>query len=222
MRESKIFTESGKKNRLNAINQQKQHRSRSLNCLVVIAHPLEDSLCHYLAGEVINHLTAKGYVITVKDLYKENFNPVLSATERAGYYSEQFDARQLEEDIIQLQEAESLVLLFPTWWFSFPAILKGWFDRVWAPGYAYNHAPDLGTILPCLTGLKEVKVITTLGASWWVDYFIVRRPVKRISKTALLGACTTNCTFQMLSLYKCENITQSNVAAFIKKMQTTF
>jgi len=92
-----------------------------LNCLVVIAHPLEDSFCHYLAGEVINHLTAKGYVITVKDLYKENCAPVLSATERAGYYAEQFDARLLKDDIIQLQEAESLVFIFPTWWFSFPA-----------------------------------------------------------------------------------------------------
>ncbi|HHB76383.1 MAG TPA: flavodoxin family protein [Desulfobulbus sp.] len=193
-----------------------------MKCLVVIAHPLEDSLCHHLAGEVIHHLTAKGYVITVKDLYKENFDPVLSATERAGYYAEQFDVRLLKDDIIQLQEAESLVFIFPTWWFSFPAILKGWFDRVWAPGYAYNHASDLGAISPCLTGLKEVKVVTTLGAPWWVDFFIVQKPVKKVLKTALLGACTTNCTFRMLSLYRSENISQARVAAFVKKIQNTF
>ena len=193
-----------------------------MKCLVVLAHPLEDSLCSYLAAETIGLLTAKGYEITIKDLYKERFNPVLTREERESYYGKAFDARQVAGDIDQLRKAESLVLIFPTWWFGFPAILKGWFDRVWAPGYAYNHASDLGAITPCLDRLKEVKVVTTLGAPWWVDVFVLWKPVNRILKIALLGACTKNCRFKMLSLYKSERIRPSKAARFVKKIKASF
>lgn len=64
-----------------------------MKCLVVLAHPLEDSLCSYLAAETIGLLTAKGYEITIKDLYKERFNPVLTREERESYYGKAFDCR---------------------------------------------------------------------------------------------------------------------------------
>jgi len=193
-----------------------------LKCLVVLAHPLEDSLCGCLAGETMGHLKAKGYDITLKDLYKERFDPVLTGRERKSYYTKAFDVGQLREDIDLLREAESLVLIFPTWWFGFPGILKGWFDRVWAPGYAYHHASDLGAITPCLDRLKEVKVITTLGAPWWVDTFVLWKPVNRVLKIAILGACTKKCEFKMLSLYKSETVTEERVAKFVKKMKACF
>lgn len=193
-----------------------------MKCLVVVTHPLKNSLCHHLARQTIEHLKSKGYDVTVKDLYQEAFDPVLSRSERQSYYHEQFDARKLEADIAQLKQAESLVLVFPTWWFCFPAMLKGWFDRVWAPTHAYNHASDLGAITPCLDNLKEVKVITTLGSPWWVDVFVLRKPVYRIFKIALLGACTRNCKFQMLSLYKCEDVSQSKFDGFVDKIKDKF
>jgi len=193
-----------------------------MKCLVVVAHPLEDSLCQHLAKETIQHMKDKGYQVTIKDLYKEGFNPLLTVAERSSYYDAQFDVSQLHDDIAQLQEAESLVLVFPTWWFSFPAILKGWFDRVWAPSYAYDHASDLGAITPCLLGLREVKVVTTLGAPWWVDFFVMRKPVKRVLKYGILGACTKKCDFQMLSLYESEKLTEEKVGAFVGKIRSVF
>jgi len=194
----------------------------TVNCLVVLAHPLNNSLNKHLADKTIQHLKNKGYKVTVKDLYAERFDPVLNKPERESYYATQFDAQQLESDIAQLKQAESLVLIFPTWWFSFPAILKGWFDRVWAPGHAYEHASDFGPIKQCLSNLKEMKVITTLGSAWWVDTFIIRKPVKKVLKLALLGACATNCKFKMLSLYKSEKLTQTKVDKFISKIESQF
>jgi NAD(P)H dehydrogenase (quinone) len=155
-----------------------------LKCLVVIAHPLENSLCKHLSEKTIKHMQDSGHKVIVKDLYKENFNPVLTEVERASYYKKQFDSTRLKNELDQLKEAESLILIFPTWWFSFPAILKGWFDRVWAPGYAYNHASDFGPITPCLEKLKQVNVITTLGSPWWIDFFVLWRPVKKVLKIA--------------------------------------
>lgn len=193
-----------------------------MNCLVVLAHPLENSLCKHLADKTIDHLKKQGYQITVKDLYGEGFNPVLSRSERESYYQDQFDEHQVKSDIEQLKQVESLVLIFPTWWFGFPAILKGWFDRVWAPGHAYEHASDYGPIKQCLSNLKEMKVVTTLGSPWWVDTFILRKPVEKVLKFALLGACATNCNFKMLSLYKSEKLTKSKIDKFIGKIESKF
>jgi len=102
-------------------------------------------------------------------------------------------------------------MVFPTWWFSFPAILKGWFDRVWAPTVAYDHATDYGPIKPRLVNLKKTLVITTLGAPWWVDYFILWRPVKRVIRFALLGACARGCSLKYLSFYKCEKLDKDKI-----------
>lgn len=194
----------------------------SMNCLVVLVHPLNNSLCHYLAIKTINHLKEKGYTVSIKDLYKEEFDPVLTKAERISYYESKFDGKQVQSDIEQLKAAESLILIFPTWWFGFPAILKGWFDRVWAPGHAYEHASDYGPIKQCLSNLKEMKVVTTLGSPWWVDAFILRKPVKRVLKTALLGACTKQCNFKMLSLYNSEKVTKKRVAQFVAKIESKF
>lgn len=190
-----------------------------MKCLLVRVHPVENSLCRYLSVQAEEHLRKKGYELVVKDLYQDGFQPCLSQSERETYYSERFDVSQLEKDVEQLQWAESLVLVFPTWWFGFPAILKGWFDRVWAPGYAYNHASDLGAITPCLLNLKEVKVITTLGSPWWVDWFVMWQPVRRTLKIALLGACTRGCRFKMLSLYKSEKLSQPQLDRFVEKIK---
>ncbi len=193
-----------------------------MNCLVVLAHPLENSLCMHLADKTIKHLEKKGYRVTIKNLYKEDFNPVLNQSERKSYYTSQFDEALISADIRQLKEVESLVLIFPTWWFGFPAILKGWFDRVWAPGHAYEHATDYGAIKRCLNNLKEMKVVTTLGSPWWVDTFILRQPVKKVLKMALLGACATNCKFKMLSLYKSEKLTTAKIEKFVSEIEAKF
>ncbi|WP_085905732.1 NAD(P)H-dependent oxidoreductase [Kiloniella majae] len=193
-----------------------------MKCLVVIAHPLEDSLCKHLAKETIAHLETKGYKITVKDLYSESFAPALAHAERQSYFTEEFDSSALERDLTQLKETESLVLIFPTWWFGFPAILKGWFDRVWAPGHAYDHADDNKAILPKLDNLVEMKVITTLGSPRWVDLLILRQPVRRVLKTAIRGTCAPKCRFQMLSLYSSESLSKEKVDRFIRKIRTRF
>jgi putative NADPH-quinone reductase len=192
-----------------------------MKCLVVIAHPLADSLCHTLSTVAIEALRRQGHDVQIEDLYKTNFSPVLTESERQSYYVAPFDSDAIQPRISQLQDAEIIVLLFPTWWFGFPAILKGWFDRVWAPGVAYDHASDLGPITPRLGKLRRVLAITTLGSPWWVDFFVLWQPVKRVLRIALLGACTRGCKFQMLSLYKAESLVTSRVERFCSQISTT-
>ena len=97
-----------------------------------------------------------------------------------------------------------------------PAILKGWIDRVFAPGIAFDHASDFGPIKPRLTNLKKVVVITTLGSPAWIDWLVMRRPVRRILKTAVFGLCAPQAKFSMLSLYKAENPPDQRIEHFRK------
>ncbi|MGB0127847.1 MAG: NAD(P)H-dependent oxidoreductase [Rhodocyclaceae bacterium] len=190
-----------------------------MNCLVVIAHPLPDSLCHTLARVAIGILTAAGHEVAVEDLCKSGFSPALTPRERATYYGGPFDASAVQAQVERLLAAEALVLVFPTWWFGFPAVLKGWFDRVWVPGFAYDHAGDLGPIKPHLNKLRHALAITSLGSPWWVDRFVMWQPVKRVLKTALLGTCAPACRFEMLSIYKAERLTDAQVQRFSARVR---
>jgi putative NADPH-quinone reductase len=190
-----------------------------LKCLVVVAHPLRESLCQTMARSVVETLSASGHTVVVEDLYEAGFAPGLMANERSSYYKPPFDAASVQAQVDRLLNAEALILVFPTWWFGFPAILKGWFDRVWAPGIAYDHASDFGPIRARLHKLRKVCAITTLGSPWWVDWLVMRQPVKRILKTALLGTCAPACKFNMLSLYRAERLSGAQVHAFCARIR---
>ena len=192
-----------------------------MKCLVVIAHPLGDSLCASMAKKAVATLTANGHEVVVENLYAEGFGAALSVAERVSYYAGRYDSAATQPAIDRLLWAEGLVLCFPTWWFGFPAILKGWFDRTWAPGFAYDHASDLGPIKPRLKNLRRMLAVTTLGAPWWVDRIVMRQPVRRVLKTAILGACAPSCRFEMLTQYKSENLNGTQVERFASKVEHT-
>lgn len=190
-----------------------------MKCLVVIAHPLRESLCNSLAVKVIESLTAVGHEVLVEDLYRNEFAAALTVSERASYYGQCYESTAVHSEIDRLLSADGIVLCFPTWWFGFPAILKGWFDRVWGPGVAYDHANDLGPIKPRLHSLRKVLAITSLGSPWWVDKIVMRQPVKRVLKTAILGTCAPACHFEMLSLYKSERLERARVERFAARVE---
>lgn len=190
-----------------------------MKCLVVIAHPLRESLCHALAAKAAATLEASGHEVLIEDLYQGGFSSALTAEERASYYGRRYETTAIQPEIDRLLDSEGLVLCFPTWWFGFPAILKGWFDRTWGPGVAYDHADDLGRIKPKLRRLKKMLAITSLGAPWWIDRIVMRQPVKRVLKIALLGACAPACDFQMLSLYKAERLKEEQVKRFSARVE---
>jgi len=190
-----------------------------MKCLVVVAHPVTDSLCHSLARSAIQALAKAGHEVQVENLYQTEFLPSLSISERQSYYRPPFDSSAVQSQVSHLLSAEALVLVFPTWWFGFPAILKGWFDRVWAPGIAYDHATDLGPIKPRLHNLQRALAITSLGSPWWVDRLLLWQPVKRILKTALLGTCAPACRFEMVSLYKAECLSPNEVEVFCSRIE---
>lgn len=187
--------------------------------LVVIAHPQSTSLCHALATDVIATLHSAGHEVVIENLYERSFDPRLTQTERDSYYTHPFDQKAIQGECERLSNADGIVLLFPTWWFGLPAILKGWFDRVWAPGVAFNHSAQFGPITANLTQLKRVLVVTSLGSPWWVDRLIMRRPVRKQLKYALLKVCAPQARFEMTSVYKSEQINTERFQRIVKHIQ---
>ncbi len=188
-------------------------------CLLVSCHPLADSLCDHLVARVNQSFAGHPIEVEHLDLYDSNFAAPLSAAERRGYFTGEFDASALSEQIAALKRAEILVLVFPTWWFGLPALLKGWFDRVWAPGVAFDHSTKpSGRITSKLGGLKHCLVVTTLGSPWWFDRLILRRPLRRILKKALIGPCAPAARFDMLSLYNAMALEPPRLKRFLGRI----
>lgn len=189
-----------------------------MRCLVVKAHPLAESLCSTLTARILHVLRDAGHAVELEDLYERKFAASLTEAERRGYYTA-YSMEEVAPQVGRLLAAEAIVLVFPTWWFGFPAILKGWFDRVWAPGVAYDHGDDLGPIKPRLTRLRHMLAVTSLGSPWWVDRLILRQPVKKVLKTAIVRSCAPSCRLQMLSLYGSERLTPTQVARFTNRIE---
>ena len=124
-----------------------------MNILIVHAHPEPRSLNGALKDFAVRHLEAAGHAVQVSDLYAMQWQPSLDAHDSLdGAAGERFDAsrdsrlaydsgRQSLDIALEQQKlrwADTVILQFPLWWFSMPAILKGWVDRVYANGFAYG------------------------------------------------------------------------------------
>lgn len=121
--------------------------------LLLLANPNPRSFTHAVTDELEAVIATLGHTVERRDLYAMQFNPVLSADDVRRFFSGELpdDVRQAQADI---RDADVIHLVFPLWWTGLPAILKGYVDRVFAPGFAYGRGADGVTIQPLLTGRR--------------------------------------------------------------------
>ncbi len=127
---------------------------------LIIAHPDPSSLSFQIYHELAEVLESEGHKVFRQDLYGDSFNPVMPLDELKRRMSlDPLVTRYSRE----LTESESIVIIHPDWWAGPPAILKGWVDRVFRPGTAYDEIRDFPEddkkFFPLLT-LKKAAVIT--------------------------------------------------------------
>ncbi len=109
-----------------------------MKACIVFAQPGTDSFCHEILSRVKTALTKANVEVTVRDLYQMNFNPVLSGEEQHSNENNQ-PVTEIEEEQQLVVEADLLVMIYPVWWWSQPAILKGWIDRVFTNNFAFHY-----------------------------------------------------------------------------------
>ena len=110
-----------------------------MKVLVVMAHPRRDSLTGQVADAVMAGLAEAGHEAELADLYREGFDPTMAPPDEPdwGREDKRYSAA-VQAEVERLNRNRAVVLVFPIWWWSFPAMLKGWIDRVWNKDIAYG------------------------------------------------------------------------------------
>ncbi len=110
-----------------------------MRVLIVLSHPRRDSLTGQVADAVAAGLNQAGHQTEIADLYREGFDPILMPEDEPDWGREdKVYSDAVHREMARLDRNEAIILVFPIWWWSFPAMLKGWVDRVWNKDYAYG------------------------------------------------------------------------------------
>jgi putative NADPH-quinone reductase len=133
-----------------------------MRVLHLYCHPVPESFHGALRAAALAGLARAGHEVDLLDLYAEGFDPVLGAEERRAYHDLARSRHGLEGYIERLQRAEALVVQFPAWCFGPPAMLKGFFDRLFMPGVAFDLG-DPARVRPLLGNIRRVAGIVTYG-----------------------------------------------------------
>lgn len=190
-----------------------------MRVLVVYAHPLGDSFAAVLRDAVVKQLRAAGHEVDLCDLYAEGFDPVLTAAERRAYNTAHPDLSAIEPHVARLRAAEALVVCFPTWWYGMPAMLKGWFDRVWVTGVAFTLPEGGGAIRPALHNIQKFAVVTTYGSPWWLMNLVLRAPVRAVLIGGLRRLCRKDCRWLFLALSNIDGASRARCARFLARVE---
>jgi NAD(P)H dehydrogenase (quinone) len=110
-----------------------------LDILLVVVHPRPDSLTHAVAQAFAEATEAEGHRVAWADLHAEGFDPVLRAADEPDWDDlTKTYSPEVQAEMARIEAAQATVIVFPVWWWSMPAMLKGWIDRVWNHGWSYG------------------------------------------------------------------------------------
>lgn len=183
--------------------------------LVVFAHPVPESLGAAAHGVVVETLAGRGWEVDDCDLYAEGFDPVMTTEERRSYHDTSVNTAPVQPYVDRLRAAEAFILCFPVWNFGYPAILKGFFDRVMLPGVTFHLAE--GKLTPCLDNIRKLAAVTTYGSTP-LRAFLAGDPPKRLFKRSVWGTLRPE-KARYIAQYDMNNINAAGRGAFLARVR---
>jgi NAD(P)H dehydrogenase (quinone) len=189
-----------------------------MKIVVVYSHPVAESFGAAVLETVLSALQANGHEVRLLDLYQMNFDPVMQADERRTYNDRAPTDPALTEHIEALRWAEGIVFVYPTWWYSMPAIMKGWFDRVWGVDVAFALDPNGGAIVPLMRHVKFLAVVTTCGASFLISH-LMGHPGRRIILRGIRAICAPTVRTMFMAHYRMDSSTHESRTAYLAKVR---
>jgi NAD(P)H dehydrogenase (quinone) len=149
--------------------------------LIINGHPDEKSFCNSLAQSYKKGSDSGGPNCKLVNLYDLQFNPILNH----GYRL----ITELEPDLLEIQQdilnADHLVMVYPNWWGTYPALLKGFIDRVFLPGFAFKYRENSLLWDKLLKG-KSARLIVTMDTPAWYYFLVNRSPGHNSMKKGIL------------------------------------
>jgi NAD(P)H dehydrogenase (quinone) len=186
--------------------------------LVIYCHPVAESFAAAAHATVLQALDAGGHEVMDVDLYAEGFDPVMSRQDRLDYQNTARNIRPVRKYDDQLTAAEAIVLVYPAWWYGMPAMLKGYFDRVWLPGVAFDVSPDGRVLTDRLKGLRHIIVVTTYGGSWWLVRVGLGDPARKIISRAVRSLCARDCRVEWYVHYNMDRAKPPQLRRFLERI----
>ncbi|MFZ5782707.1 MAG: NAD(P)H-dependent oxidoreductase [Pseudomonadota bacterium] len=186
---------------------------------VVCCHPLTDSFDHALFRAVVGTLEGNGHDVVATDLYRESFQPAMTERERRTYMGNDYDDSAVASYVETLRSVDGIILCFPHWWFSMPAMLKGWVDRVWGPGTAFLYDEKDGHLRPNLHNIKLFGVVTSYGSSWWMVHLFAGNAGHKVLMRGMKPLCARDARSFYLAHYGMDGSTPESRKAFLEKVK---
>ncbi|MBN1563733.1 MAG: NAD(P)H-dependent oxidoreductase [Anaerolineae bacterium] len=181
-----------------------------MRVMVTIDHPWSQSFNHAILARVVETLRAGGHEVDVLNLHQENFDPVLRVNELAVYTEGRYLDPKVGAYQKRIEQAQHLIYIFPVWWEVMPALLKGFFDKVFLPDWAFTEADAT----PLLTHITGATVITTMGAPQ-----VIHTAVEAVLCRGILGFCGIQ-HYKWFNLVDVANVLPEQRAAFLDEIET--
>lgn len=186
-----------------------------MKVLVLFAHPVPESFSSALHDKVVTSLENKGWDVDDCDLNAEGFSPVLTAEERRNYHDEEINTVPVQTYVDRVRAADALVLVFPVWNFGYPAILKGFMDRVFLPGVSFKLVD--GKVTGNLRNITRLAAVTTYGGDRF-RAFLAGDPPRRSITRSLRYLVSPGAKTRYLALYNMNLASNAQREAFLTRV----
>ena len=191
-----------------------------MRVLVVYAHPLNTSYLSAMHSRVVDALRASGHEVDDLDLYEEGFNPVLSPEQMRAYVEVTKNTREVRAYVERLRVADALVLVFPVWFDGLPAIMQGYFQRVFLPGVA-TVIDENGLFHRNLANLKRLAAVCAYGENR-ADVAKKHDPTRRFVRGNIGALIDPGGSFEYLAIYGMDFSTERQRAVFLSRITRVF
>ncbi len=187
--------------------------------LVVVCHPLPDSFVRAAGQRAVKALRHGGHKVSEIDLDAEGFDPLLRADEWASGLGQLPDALAPHE--AKLRSATDLVLVYPTWFGGMPALMKGWFDRVWRRGVSWDLRSETARPHGLLRNITRVWVVTSHGSNRRVNFAQGESGLRFVRRTLRLS-CSPWLRTRWIAFYGNDSASDEDRRAFLERVDSVF
>jgi NAD(P)H dehydrogenase (quinone) len=191
-----------------------------MRVFVLFAHPVETSFGAAVHKTLVATLAKRGHQVDDCDLNAEGFDPVMSRQDRIDYHSVSANRTRVAPYVERLLAADALALSFPVWNMGFPAILKGFIDRVFVPGVSFNLSEN-GDYSAALSNVKKIGVACTYGGTR-LTTFLAGDPCKRFVTRSLRITCGAGTTVDYVALHDMNHSRPDRREAFLRRVEARF